>query len=81
MKKLIVSTLKKSIFNKTIEIKITESQYEQIKEMGIYPFLHTRSLPEGGVTFTPSVRLSNKKIVHIGQVFFPDNERMWDKSI
>lgn len=81
MKKLIVSTLKKSIFNKTIEIKITESQYEQIKEMGGYPFLHTRSLPEGGVTFTPSVRLSNKKIVHIGQVFFPDNERMWDKSI
>lgn len=81
MKKLIISTPKNSIFNKTIEIKITENQYEQIKKMELSPFLHTRRLPQGGVTFTPSVRLLNKKIVHIGQVFFPENERMWDESI
>ena len=61
MKKLIVSTPKNSMFNKTIEIKITENQYEQIKEMEFDPFLHTRPLLEGGVSFTPSVRLSNKK--------------------
>lgn len=35
MKKLIVSTPKNSIFNKTIEIKITESQYEQMNEKGL----------------------------------------------
>lgn len=49
--------------------------------MKLHPFLHTRQLFKGEVTFTPSVRLSSKKIVHIGQVFFPENERMWDESI
>ena len=52
-----------------------------MNKLGKWNYTHFYTLPEGEVTFTPSIRLSNKKIIHIGQVFFPENERMWDESI